>query len=183
MSARTPHLLAARCSAGDADAPYRHAELAISDILRKSFAADPRVWLSPEEGAVILQARIDTVWEHVHSGRVGSARAEAAHVGALAVRFVTDIYALGVERQELPRPRIREALVEVHAARLLVGPNGRALASACEGLGFLKREFDGLWAAILFDEPARDPAVRVAAAAVRFVAEVTEAVRPGAAAV
>ena len=55
---------------------------------------------------------------------------------------------------------------------MLVGPR-RPFASSHEAFGFLKREFDALWSAIRFDEPARPIAAQVAALAARFIAEVS----------
>ena len=49
------------------------------------------------------------------------------------------------------------------------------MASSHEAFGFLKLEFDALWSAIRFDEPARPVAARVAAMAVRFIAETASA--------
>lgn len=171
---RTPHLIAAACTAGDPEASYRHAELAIHDELQRSLTEYPHIWRSPEEGVMVLGEEIDELWDEVRGNRVGLARAEAAQVGAMAVRFIADLY----EHTGAARDRGRTAAAEVHALRSVVGPRGRLLSSSHEGFGFLKREYDALWSAIRFDDPARELAARVGAASVRFIAEITSAPAP-----
>jgi hypothetical protein len=168
---RTPHLLVGACTAGDPESRYRHAELAIWDELGRAWAERPVRWRSLEEGAMVLAEKIDELWEEVRHSRIGRARAEAAQVGAMAVRFIADLY----EPIGPPREQCRAGMAEQQAVREVVRPIGRAFSSSHEGFGFLKREYDALWSAICFDEPARTAAARVAAMAVRFIAEITSA--------
>lgn len=166
---RTPHLLAGACTAGDPEGPYRHAQLAIWDELTRSVAQHPCTWLSAEEGATILGVEVTELWEEVRANRIGRARAEAAQLGAMAVRFIADLYpAAGAVAEQY-----RGALGEQNALRAEVGPIGRPLASVHEAFGFLKREYYALWTAIVMGYEVRPAAVRVAAMAVRFVAEIT----------
>ncbi|WP_293002581.1 hypothetical protein [Mycobacterium sp.] len=165
---RTPHLLAGACAIDPADR-VRRAELAVWDELTGSLVAHPGQWRSLEEGAMVLGEEVDELWEDVRRNQLGHARAEAAQVGAMAIRFVADLY-------EPPGPaleRFRAAAAAVGAARESVGPRGRLLASGHEGFGFVKREYDALWTAVRFDDPGRGAGLRVAAAAVRFIAEIT----------
>lgn len=166
---RTPHLLVGTCTSGDPEAPYRHAELAIWDELRRSLADYPRVWRSVEEGAMVLGEEMDELWDDVRGNRIGRARAEAVQVGAMAVRFIADLY----EPAGPACDRFRSAVAEQQAVRAAVGPAGRVVWSSHEAFGFLKREYNALWSAICFDDAARPAAARVAAMAVRFVAEIT----------
>ena len=168
---RTPHLIATGCSVGDPDAPYRHAELAIWDELQRSISDHPRLWQSPIEGAMVLAEEVDELWDEVRGNRIGLARAEATQVGALAVRFIADLY----EPRDGGQPRGRAAAAQAQLARALVGPSGRTLMSSHEGFGYLKREFDALWSAVKFDDPARDLAARVAGSSIRFIAEIIPA--------
>jgi hypothetical protein len=166
---RTPHLLAGACATGDPEGSYRHAELAIRDELTRSLAEYPHMWRSLEEGATVLAEEIDELWEEVRNNRIGRARAEAAQVGAMAIRFIADLY----EPTGSARERCRAAVAQQQAVRAAVGPKGRALSSSHEAFGFLKREYDALWSAIRLDDAARPAAARVAAMAVRFIAEIT----------
>ena len=161
--------MATACIAGDPEGPYRHAELAIWDELNRSLVEYPRVWGSAEEAAMILGEEVDELWEDVRANRIGRARAEAAQVGAMAVRFIADLY----QPSALARERYRAAIGEQGAMRPEVGPGGRALTSSHEGFGFLKREYDALWSSICMGREARTAASRVAAMAVRFIAEIT----------
>ncbi|MBS4730554.1 hypothetical protein MSM1_20265 [Mycobacterium sp. SM1] len=166
---RTPHLLAGAYTTGDPEAGYRHAELAVRDELSRALAEYPQLWRSLEEGAMVLGEEVDELWDEVRHDRIGCARVEAAQVGAMAIRFIADLY----EPRGSARERCRAAIAEQQAVRSAVGPAGRALSSAHEAFGFVKREYDALWSAIRFDEPARPAAARVAAMAVRFIAEIT----------
>ena len=49
------------------------------------------------------------------------------------------------------------------------------MSSSHEAFGFLKREYDALWAAISVGADARAAAGRVVAMAVQFIAEITPA--------
>lgn len=164
---RTPHLIAAACTASDPADRYHHGEKAIWDEYAGSLVEFPRTWLSLEEGAMVLAEEIDEVWDEVKGNHLGRAQVEAAQAGAMALRLVADLY----EHSPDPLQRGRAAAAQVNLLRPLVGPRGRELASAHEGYGFLKREFDALWSAIRFDDPARELAARVAATSVRFIAE------------
>ena len=168
---RTPHLLATACTAADPDAPYRHAELGIWDEVSRSLTEYPHIWRSAEEGAMVLGEEVDELWDEVRRNQIGCARAEATQVGAMAVRFIADIY----EPRGSARQRCRTAAAEQHAVRPAVGPQGRQLSSSHEAFGFFKREYDALWAAISVGADARAAAGRVAAMAVRFIAEITPA--------
>ncbi|MEE3755248.1 hypothetical protein [Mycobacterium intracellulare] len=167
---RTPHLLAS-CRATDPDAAYRHAELAIWDEFQGSLTEHPRIWMSLEEGVTVLREEVDEVWDEVRTDQIGRARAEAAQVGAMALRLVCDLHETGTSRQD----RGRVAANEAHRALAIVGPQRRPLASLHEGHGYLQREFDALWSAVKCGEPTRELAIRVAATATRFIAEITSA--------
>ena len=93
------------------------------------------------------------------------------HTFADALRFIADLY----EPTGSARERCRTAAGEQHEVLALAGPRGRQFSSSHEAFGFLKREYDALWSAIRFDEPARPIAARVAAMAVRFIAEIASA--------
>lgn len=148
--------------------PYRCAELAIWEELTRSLTAYPRIWGSVEEGAMLLGEEVDELWEDVRANRIDHARMEATQAGAMAVRFIADLYnPIGPAGD-----RCRAAMAEQRAVRAAVGPR-RALSSSHEGFGFLRREYDALWSAIRFDDPARPAAARVAGMAVRFIAELT----------
>jgi hypothetical protein len=88
---RTPHLLASACTASDPETRYHQAELAIWDELARSLTEYPQIWRSPEEGAMALVARVPR-WDEIRGNHVGRARAEAAQVGAMALRFIADLY-------------------------------------------------------------------------------------------
>ena len=153
------------------EGPYRSAELAIWDEVAGSLTNHPHIWGSAEEGAMVLGEEVDELWDDVRANHIGHARVEAAQVGAMAVRFIADLYEpLG------PGPdRCRAAMAQQRQVRAVVGPPGRLLSSSHEAFGFLRREYDALWSAIRFDDPARPAATRVAAMAVRFIAEITSA--------
>ena len=176
---RTPHLLASACTASDPEARYHQAELAIWDELVLSLAKFPQTWRSPEEGAMVLGEEVDELWDEIRGNRIGRARAEAAQVGAMALRFIADL------SQPTGSAEIwyRTAADEQHAVLASVGPQDRPFSSSHEAFGFLKREYDALWSTIRFDEPARPFAARVAAMSVRFIAEITAASTPVAVAV
>lgn len=169
----TPHLLTS-CKATDLDAAYRHAELAIWDEFQGSLTEHPRVWLSLEEGAMVLREEVEEVWDEVRANRNGRARAEAAQAGAMALRFVCDLH----ETAGSPQARGRLAANDAHRALATVGPQQRTYASSHEAHGYLQREFDALWSAVKRGEPTRELAIRVAAAATRFVAEIVTAPAP-----
>lgn len=160
----------------DPEAPIRYAELDIRSELARSFTEYPQVWRSPEEGAMVLREELDELWDEVRGNRVGLARLEAVQVAAMATRFVADL----CERSGPAKLRCQAAMSEVRSVRPFVGPRGRELSSSHEGFGFLEREFDVLWAAVTTGADARAAASRVAAAAVRFIAEITPAARPAA---
>lgn len=164
---RTPHLLAGACAADPQDR-VRRAELAVWDELTGSLTEHPGQWRSLEEGAMVLAEEVAELWEDVRRNQLGHARAEAAQVAAMAIRFVADLY-------EPPGPaleRFRAAAAAAAAVRESVGPRGRVLTSGHEAFGFVKREYDALWSAVRFDDAARSAGLRVAAAAVRFIAEI-----------
>lgn len=167
-TATTLRLLASGCSTSDLDGRHRQAELAIRDELTAARRAYPRTWLSLEEGTAILSEEVDELWDEVRFNHIGLARAEAVQVGAMAVRFISDLYEVGHDVD-----RDLAASAEVAPMVPNVGPRGRALASSHEGYGFLKREHDALWTAVRFGDPARPAGARVAAMAVRFISEIT----------
>lgn len=164
------------CISVDPEAPIRYAELDIRSELARSFAEYPQLWRSPEEGAMVLREEIDELWDEVRGNHLGLARLEAVQVAAMATRFVADL----CEHSGPAKLRCQAAVAELHAMRPHVGPRGRELSSSHEGFGFLEREFDALWAAITAGAATRTAAIRVAAAAVRFIAEITPAARPSA---
>ena len=170
----TPHLLAGACTARDPEARYHQAELAMWEELTRSLTEYPRIWRSLEEGAMVLGEEVDELWADIRGNHIGRARAEAAQIGAMALRLIVDLY----ESTGSARQRCRTAAGEQHAALALSGPRGRQFSSSHEAFGFLKREYDALWSAIRFDEPARRIAARVAAVAVRLIAEITTAPTP-----
>lgn len=170
---RTPHLVAS-CRATDLDAAYRHAELAIWAEFKGSLTEHPRGWLSLEEGAMVLREEVDEVWDEVRANRNGRARAEAAQVGAMALRFVCDLH----ETAGSPQARGRLAAHDAHQALTTVGPQRRTFASSHEAHGYLQREFDALWTAVKRGEPTREPAIRMAAVATRFIAEIVTVPAP-----
>ena len=88
---RTPHLLAGACTASDPEGRYRQAELAIWEELTRSLAEYPQIWRSAEEGAMVLGEEIDELWDEIRRNQIGLARAEAAQVGAMALRFIAEI--------------------------------------------------------------------------------------------
>ncbi|MCH9732004.1 MAG: hypothetical protein K0U84_20415 [Actinomycetia bacterium] len=165
----TPHLLvdSHNHTIGSPDERQHAAQQAIWEQLTHGLTEHPRQWRSLEEGAVFLGEKVDELWEAVRSHNSGLARAQAAQVGARALRFIADLY----EPSGDPVTRCRVAAAESHHPSRLVGPRGRSNSSPHEAFGFLRREYDALWSAIRFDEPARPPAARVAAAAARFIAE------------
>lgn len=165
---RTPHLLVS-CTAADPAAAHRHAELAIWDEFQRSLVDYPRRWLSFEEGAMVLCEEVDELRDEVRANRIGLARAEAMQVGAMALRFIADL----CDGVGDAHNRGRTAAAEAHLVLPAVGPRGRQLASSHEGLGFLQREYDALWSAVRCGNPTRELAARVAAIAVRFIAEIT----------
>ncbi|WP_241473841.1 hypothetical protein [Mycolicibacterium neoaurum] len=171
---RTPHLLASACTASDPEARYHQAELAIYDELMASLGRIRQTWLSAEEGATVIGLEVDDPRDEVRGNRIGRSRAEAAQVGAMALRFVADLY----QPSGTDDVWYRVAAAEQRAAIAHVGPSGRVLATSHEAFGFLKREYDAPWAAIRFDELARPIAARVAALSVRFIAEITAAPAP-----
>lgn len=120
---------------------------------------------------MVLAEEVDELWDEVRGNRIGLARAEATQVGAMAIRFIADLY----EPAGTAQMRSRAAASEAQLARTLVGPSGRALASSHEGFGYVKREFDALWSAVRFDDPARELAARVAGSSIRFIAEIVPA--------
>ena len=124
---------------------------------------------------MVLAEEVDELWDEVRSNRIGLARAEAAQVGAMAVRFIADLYEPGDPGQT----RWRAAAARAQQARAVVGPSGRTLVSSHEGFGYLKCEFDALWSAVKFDDAARDLAARVAGSSIRFIAEIVSATTAG----
>lgn len=164
----SPHLLVGACGATDLDGRYRHAEFAIWDELNGSLADHPRTWCSPEEGAMVLSEEVEELRDEVRANHLGLARAEATQVGAMALRFIADLYEAGADTSA----RYRNAAELQRQIRPAVGPKGRALASSHEGFGFLLREYDALWSAVCAGRDAQTAAARVAATAVRFIAEI-----------
>lgn len=162
----SPHLLAS-CNTADPETGYRRAESAIWEELTRCLDQYPQAWNSPEEGAMLLAEELDELWDEVRGNRLGLARAEATQVGAMAVRFIADIYG----GNDSPRERCHTVLIQQRGIRSSVGPAGRLCSSSHEAFGFLRREFDALWSAVLHVEDARSPAIRMTAAAVRFIAE------------
>lgn len=194
----SPHLMA-RTSRSQSEA-YRHAEMAVRHELSDSLACYPHPWSSAEEGAMVLGEQVDKLWEAVKANRIGTARAEAAQVAAMAIRLVADVYSdRAMVRSRIHRPdrallsavghhdddddtwltRVlyRLATDEQQIVRPTVGPS-RALASSHEAFGFLKRDYDDMWTAIRSTGDGRSAAVRVAAIAIRFIAEITSATTP-----
>lgn len=171
---RTPHLIATACTSGDLAGRHRHAELAIWDELQRSLTEYPQIWRTLEEGAMVLAEEVDDLWDEIRANHCGRARAEAAQVGAMAVRFIADLY----EPYGGAKVRCRAAVTDAQVVRSAVGPHGRLLSSSHEGFGFLKREYESLWSAIRFGDPAREPAARVAAMALRFMAEIPNVTAP-----
>lgn len=162
----TPLLMAGACAVAD---PYRVAQQAVWDEVTSSLLAYPRRWQSAEEGAMLLGEEVDELWEAVRHNNSGQAAAEAVQVGAMAVRFIGDICGDG----GAARARYRVALSQQRAVRAATGPQGRRLASSHEGFGFLRREYDALWAAVVDGVDAGSAASRLAALAVRFIVEVS----------
>ena len=147
---------------------YLTAELSVWGELTRSLIRYPRAWKSMEEAAMVLGEEVDELWDDVRTDQLEHARIEAAQAGAMALRFIADLYAPPCASAGR---RCWAAMAEQRAARTSVGP-GRLLVSGHEGFGFVRREFDALWSAVRFDDPARPAAARVAAAAVRFIAEI-----------
>jgi len=116
---------------------------------------------------MVLGEEVDELWDEVRGNHLGRARAEATQVGAMAVRFIADL----CEPAGSPLQRCRAAAA-ARPAHEVVGPAHRTLASSHEGFGFLKREYDALWAVVVSGDSARTAAGRVAAMAVRFIAEI-----------
>lgn len=171
---RTPHLLASACTTSDPEARYHQAELAVWQELTHSYAEYPQIWRSLEEGAMVLGEELDELWDEIRANHIGRARAEAAQVGAMALRFDADLF----QQSGSARQRGRVAADEARTVLSVAGPQDRVFASSHEAFGFLKREYDALWSAVRFDEPARPMAGRVAALSVRFIAEITGAATP-----
>ncbi|QFS94557.1 hypothetical protein FIV07_27680 (plasmid) [Mycobacterium sp. THAF192] len=116
---------------------------------------------------MLIAEELDELWDEVRANHYGLARAEAAQVGALAIRFAVDLYGGPSSRRE----HCHTVLTEQRALRSSVGPAGRRCASSHESFGFLRREFEALWSAVIHFDEARSPAIRMSTAAVRFIAE------------
>jgi hypothetical protein len=157
---KAPHILATHT-------PYRHAELAVWDELLHVLKKYPQVWQSAEEGAMLLNKEVDELWDQVRHNQIEHARTEAIQVGAMAIRFLADVCSIDGGAVQ----RCRVAADEQRRIRETAGPQ-RTFASAHEAFGFLKREYDTLWAAVSTGTDARNAAARVAAMAVRFIAEI-----------
>jgi hypothetical protein len=155
------------------DAAYRHAELAVWHEVAQSLVNHPRVWASGEEGAMVLREEVDELWDEIKRNQTGCALVEATQVAAMAVRFIADLCSLPGSAQQ----RCRDAAADARQARSQVGPR-RLLASSHEAFGFLRREYDQLWAGVTDGGDVRVPAGRVAAMAVRFIAEISSAAMP-----
>ena len=141
---RTPHLLASACTGSDPEARDHQAELAVWQESTRSLVEYPQIWRSLEEGAMVLGEEVDELWDEIRANHVGRARAEAAQVGAMALRFVADLYEpSGARAAARPGGRRRGSR---RAERR--GPAGRLFSSSHEAFGFLKREYDALWSAI-----------------------------------
>lgn len=172
---RSPHLLAIACVTAEAGAAWRHAESAVWAELVATLESYPRVWASPEEGAMLVFEELDELWDEVRANQAGRARVEAVQAAAMALRFIADLHLVTGSGQQ----RCRVAVGEARAARPAVGPK-RPLVSTHEGAGFLRREFDAFWAAVCSGTDTRSAAARVAAMATRFIAEVgSVTVNPG----
>lgn len=170
---RTPHLLAGAQATGDPQAAYRHAELAVWDEVQRCLAIYPRPWSSWEEGAMVLVEEIDELWDEVRGNRLGRARAEAVQVAAMGIRFIADLCSPSGD----PVQRCREAAAAARRQRPTLPP-GRVFASSHEAFGFLKRDYDALWLSVTCGGDPRPAAERVAAQAIRFVAEIISPERP-----
>ncbi|OHV03722.1 hypothetical protein [Mycobacterium talmoniae] len=164
---RSLHLLIPAAAGGDLAAPYHDAEQAVWSEVVASYRCYPRVWASADEGAMLLAEEVDELWDEVRGNRVESARAEAVQAAAMAVRFIADL----CECTGSAKRRCQAAAAVCRDLRGLVGP-AHALVSTHEGFGFVRREYDTLWSAVTSGADVRIPAARVAAMAVRFIAEV-----------
>jgi hypothetical protein len=120
---------------------------------------------------MVLGEELVELRDEIRANHIGRARAVAARVGAMALRFGADVYL----ESGSARQRGRVGADEACALLSVAGPQGRVLASSHEASGFLERECDAVWSAVRFDEPARPMAGRVAALSVRFIAEITGA--------
>ena len=168
---RTPRLLAAACTAADPDAPYRHAELAIWDEVSRSLTEYPHIWRSAGRARWSWVRRSTSCGMRFGATRSGCARAEATQVGAMAVRFIADIY----EPSGSARQRCRTAAAEQHAVRSAVVPRvgSRRRATRRSASSSASTTLCGPRSASGAD--ARAAAGRVAAMALRFIAEITSA--------
>lgn len=47
---------------------------------------------TPHEGYAVIQEEIDELWECIKSNNLGQAAVEARQIGAMAARFLLDLY-------------------------------------------------------------------------------------------
>lgn len=120
------------------------------------------------EGWAIICEEVDELWDAVKANDIAQARREAVQVAAMGVRFLIDIGVLA------------DPWVLVRAELVLMTRGSRTLARSHAAYAMIKAALDTLWDAVKADDAlqAQVGAVRVAAAAIRFLVD-TEGVAEG----
>lgn len=76
------------------DKERERANVAIERInieLERAFIIFPR-FVSTHEGYAVIKEKLDELWEEAKKNNISRARQEAIQVGAMAIRFLIDIY-------------------------------------------------------------------------------------------
>ena len=60
--------------------------------LERAFRKFPRISASAHEAHAVLAEEVDELWDEVKANRPIEQRAEAVQVGAMAIRFIVDLF-------------------------------------------------------------------------------------------